>query len=217
MYLKKALSVFMLLLSFTFIHAQTDFLTVGARGGVNFAHFWGQPNARQVRFSFNSGLFVRYRLSNTFSLEGGIDYQRMGASFGNTSFTNDAGVVVQTLRLNVRYDYIQVPVLLQFDLSVISAKVSNIKIGIGPVIGGLIYAGSNSIYSPDSLVAQDVKKIDLGLMFTLKPIFKVKQFNFEPEVGYYLGLLQNHNVTRQQNGNFFIRLGIAYRFEEKEN
>lgn len=184
-------------------------LSVGVRIGAQFASFWGKSNYNtHFKPSFIAGMAFRWMHKEKIGLELGVDYTRMGTSFGRITITDSNGQVTKNHRLTTTLDYVQFPLIVYFQLKPKSSVFSAL-VGVGPVLGVL----SQSIVDsqvPGSETAT-FKTFDAGLQLSIKPLFNFHPFYLEPEIGYYFGLTKIQVGQSFRNQGVFLRLGIGYK------
>lgn len=109
------------------IAAQT---LLGVRAGVNLANFSGNHLAEfEDRKALNVGAFLDLPLSGRFGLRFGIGYLGKGAE---AAFSGGTGESAYAGRIDYRYGYVDVPLMLRF--SVIQGRSASAHLLLGPAL-----------------------------------------------------------------------------------
>jgi hypothetical protein len=136
----KKILLFVCAVSITaFSHAQVRF---GAKAGANFASVNGDIDGTKSKVGFNAGLVSKISVSEAFSIQPELVYSTQGAK-------------IEELDANVNLDYINLPVLFQY----------NTKIGFfaetGPQVGYLLSAKIKAGDQSEDM-KDDFKSIDFA-------------------------------------------------------
>lgn len=110
------------------LRAQDDFY-FGLKGGVNFSQLRGASMETDgVRIGSHVGIVAHFDLSEKFSLQPEITYSTQGYRINTATGINDNGTTA-VYKLNERFDYINIPVLVGFEFA------RNWTFQMGPQLG----------------------------------------------------------------------------------
>ena len=185
--------LFMIVLSVMTIHAAQAQTRIGVKAGANFATFEGSDveNAK-MRTSINAGLFANFAFSEMLSVQPEVFYSGQGAKY-----------TVLGTEITAKADYINIPVLLQFNASGFYAE-------IGPQLGILmsssIEGGGIAFDTQDAYKSTDIGA-GIGLGFKLDS-------GFGAGVRYTMGLtsIDNSSGDKADVKNAVISVGLHYAF-----
>ena len=195
----KHLTLLLFLLSTINIIGQNEF-RYGIKAGANFTGFHTENKTSLDNFGINIGGIAEIQLSELFSIQAELIYNRKGGLFNvnNASFT-------QFFTVDTQLDYIDVPI--QGKLSFIK----NLSLDVGPQIGFLI-KDKGEIVSHENRNGENVKfrninKIDLSLNCGL---------TYEFYDNLFMQARYNHGFTEifdtWSDKNSAISLSVGYLF-----
>lgn len=185
--------LFMIVLSVMTINAVQAQTRIGVKAGANFATFEGSDvEDAKMRTSINAGLFANFAFSEMLSLQPEVLYSGQGAKY--TVFGTE---------ITAKLDYINIPILLQFNASGFYAE-------IGPQLGILmsssVEGGGISIETDDLYKSTDIGA-GIGLGFKLDS-------GFGAGVRYTMGLTSIDDTAGDEADvkNAVITVGLHYAF-----
>jgi len=176
----------------TIITAQAQ-ARIGVKAGANFATFEGNDvNDAKMRTSINAGLFANIAFSEMLSVQPEVLYSGQGAKY-----------TVLGTEITAKLDYINIPVMLQFNASGFYAE-------IGPQLGILMSSsatgGSLTIETNDLYKSTDIGA-GIGLGFKLDS-------GFGAGVRYTMGLTSIDDTGGDDADvkNAVITVGLQFAF-----
>ncbi len=185
--------LFMIVLSVMTINTMQAQTKIGVKAGANFATFEGSDvEDVKMRTSVNAGLFANFAFSEMLSLQPEVLYSGQGAKY------NLLGT-----EITAKLDYINIPILLQFNASGFYAE-------IGPQLGILmsssVEGGGISIETDDLYKSTDIGA-GIGLGFKLDS-------GFGAGVRYTMGLTSIDDTAGDEADvkNAVITVGLHYAF-----
>ena len=186
--MKKLLIIALSVISLNSVQAQTR---IGIKAGANFATFEGNDvEDAKMRTSINAGLFANIPFSEMLSVQPEVLYSGQGAKYS-----------VLGTEITAKLDYINIPVMLQFNASGFYAE-------IGPQLGILmsssIEGGGIAFDTKDAYKSTDIGA-GIGLGFKLDS-------GFGAGVRYTMGLTSIDDVGDADFKNAVISLGLHYAF-----
>ena len=127
----------------------------GFKGGLNFSNLYtDNVDDNNLLTGFNAGLYAKFPISNSVSIQPEISYTTKGAEL---TYNNAFATGTATFKTN----YIEVPVLLVFNLT------DAFNVHVGPyaayMVSGKTTNDSNLFTSETQLDTNDFKRFDAGL------------------------------------------------------
>ena len=216
----KLLVNIVLLLAVSFSSLAQKKFEFGIKGGLSIVDLvdvdtpenWPFPDV-QYRFSYHIGGFVRYQIYDKIDLQSGLFFSSQGGSWSVEFIEDSASADISLDRTNFVYNYLNLPLLLKYNLS----EVWSIK--TGPQIGLLLSADIKNQYS---FVDGVQNNFDSDIKDFLNPIDLswVLEFGYEFKSGvlidvtYNLGL--NNTVESESSSlkrkNRVFQLSLGYKF-----
>ena len=193
--------VIVLVLSITSLNAQNKEGNVGVKAGLNFSKLSGAKEADlSTRVSFNVGLMLETELSNHIAFQPEVLFSSQGSN-----------EVLGSTDIEYRLNYLNLPLLLKFNLSEV------ITFDAGPQLGILISARESNTSIHDSDIKTIFKDTDYGLVFGLSSKF---DNGLNLSIRYNLGLqnIRNTNYSSSNDNklkNSVFQLSLGYYFNKK--
>lgn len=148
-------SILLSVLSFSGIQAQEKTASYGFKGGLNFSNLYTDTvDDNNVLTGFNAGLYAKFPVTNSISIQPEINYTTKGAEL----VYNNA-LVQGTAKFNI--NYLEVPILLVANIT------ENFNVHAGPylayMVSGKTTNDSNFSSSQRELDTNDFNKFDAGV------------------------------------------------------
>jgi hypothetical protein len=186
--MKKLFMIAIALITFQCVQAQTR---IGVKAGVNFATFEGDDvDNAEMYTAFHGGLFANIPISEMLSVQPEAFYSGQGAKY-----------TVLGAEVTSKLNYINIPVMLQFNASGFYAE-------IGPQLGVLLSSsidGGGISFDTDNAYKTTDIGAGIGLGFKLDS-------GFGAGVRYTMGLTSIDDIGDGDVKNAVISLGVQYAF-----
>jgi len=201
--MKTTRSIFFLLctiLSVGTISAQK--FSFGVQAGSNFAvqsQIGDYYNNEDIRIGLHSGVFTKYALKNKVSIQAEINYDQLG------SYSAD---------VKNSYDYLNIPVLINYSLGKSDLTTLNFDLYAGPYAGYLLKAESHTKTSEiDQTTDQkdNTNKFTGGVILGFGLRYPVKNQNILLDIRLGLGL-EPVDKNNYEPKNKYIGLSLGYQF-----
>jgi hypothetical protein len=168
----------------------------GIKGGINLSKLANHPNENDWRLGFNAGLLSHIHVTPAFSLQPEVVYSSQGAKFED--FVNGQD-------LNLKLNYVNIPVLLQYNFD------NGFRLQGGPQVGFLTgvadKVGDEELHSVSS---DDFNTVD----FSIPVGFSYLAYSgFGVDARYNIGI---SNVVKNSAGNIrnsVFQFGLFYLFD----
>lgn len=189
----------------------------GIKGGFTAAHFRGDDKKNYsdegVYNTFHAGVYAQYGFSNTFSIQPELLYSRQGFA-GNNGQPNAQGQTIVGA-YDTRLDYIQVPVLLVFNIF------DNVSIHAGPQVSLLTKVRENGVErklaNEDGKFSYAYKSLDYGLATGIEARVGPARVGGRYVAGFNdiiedqdFNKTGNRALTNIKNGAFQVYVGIGF-------
>lgn len=199
------LTILFALISFSFVSYSQPEVKFGSRIGLNFATWRGPdapPNLHE-RTGLLIGLSMTLQFDEMFSLEPQILFSMKG-----TRGSRD------TLDYTETMNYVEIPVLLKFNIPVPNTSLVKPNIYAGPAFAFNV-AATEEAASANYVVSSDVRvrTFDFGLVFGGGINFKLGEIPVDLSIRYTLGLTNwdnSGNNLNIKNGVTSIVAGVAF-------
>lgn len=195
------LSVFAFL-TFAVINAQE--VKYALKGGLNIASLIDGENGYDARGGFHIGGLVELKLSEKFYIQPELLFSQQGTK---GKFSGFVGSSFSEIENTIKYDYLNIPVMLKFYIT------KEFSVLAGPQIGFLL-TGKSKIKVDSVEVEVDAKdelnKVDFGCNFGVGYDFTKNIF---AEARYNLGFTEIAKEDNVLNGrNEVIQISVGYKF-----
>jgi len=168
----------------------------GIKGGINLSKLANHPNENDWRLGFNAGLLSHIHVTPAFSLQPEVVYSSQGAKFEN--FVNGQD-------LNLKLNYVNIPVLLQYNFN------NGFRLQGGPQVGFLTgvadKVGDEELHSVGT---DDFNTVD----FSIPVGFSYLGYSgFGVDARYNIGVsnVVKNSTTKVHNSVF--QFGVFYLFD----
>lgn len=199
MKIKKLILALFVLISTNLI-AQSE-IRFGAKAGVNLTGFHTGKSANTDNVLFNIGGLAELNLSESFSLQAELLYNRKGGLF----HVRNTGVA-QFFSIDTKLDYIDLPIQAKFEF------VKNLSLDIGPQIGFLINSKGEIVNSQndsgEEVEFTNTNTVDFALNGGLS--FKFND-NLFLQARYSYGLTEIFENERYKNSVVSLSLGYFFK------
>ncbi len=200
-YIMKYFFLILILLLAINTKAQGNQANIGIKGGFNFSTFAGADGLDvSRRISFNAGLMLESKLSNSISLQPEVVFSSQGSkvNFGSEAIEN-------------RLDYLNLPILLRFYVS------DGFSFDVGPQLGILVSAKQGSSSRKDIDIKSNYSGTDIGLATGINYKF-VSGFNLSARYNFGLKNIINTNIYTSSDTikNGVFQISIGYYFKNKK-
>jgi len=148
----------------------------GVKAGMNQSTYRGETNSGLFKMEVYAGIFANYQFNKNFGLQTEFVYSRL-----------DSRDTLNGDKINISLNYLQVPILFQYNLS----NYEQFKFILGPQFGYLL----NSKLKVDNDTNKDkslFEKFDYGAVVGLEYI---ESDHFVLSLRYYLGLSEYYNQS----------------------
>jgi hypothetical protein len=167
MIMKKTLLLLAAVFGFTYAQAQ---FRPGVKIGANYSNITTKnvPNANEIykyRLGYHAGLIFNVGLGDIFSFQPEINYSQKGFAYGAAEHTIpgiDGGSITVTREGDVRYGYVDIPLLFKTDAGPLFFE-------LGPQASILVNTGSGFTTNPNTNASNrlpttnDLNRVDFGL------------------------------------------------------
>lgn len=200
--------LFLVCMGILTLGVQAQDVKFGIQAGVNLATVKGDYDENiETNTRFYAGLDVELALSETFSLQSGLQYSMQG--FKSVVDNTDTGEYIKDV---YKLGYLNLPIQAKYYVA------NGFSVALGPQIGVLLSAKDDweyrSVFSGNDSgevdVKDDIESLDYGVKFGLGYRF-ANGFNFG--ASYYLGLANIVEAQNFKNQNHVIHVGIGYYFK----
>ncbi len=219
---KQTLLILMLMCSY----AAFSQLTLGVRGGINYANFtgsevkeWGFANVNPTaQIKFHLGGYLDYVLTDQISIQPGIFYSAKGPKYDGTTEVYDFNTgesMMASIVYKKRLGYIDIPILVHFHIN------ESFSVFAGPQVSFLVSAKVKNEATTEVLdmlgleenedVKDSYRGVDLGL-----PIGVAYDFGngFNLQLNYDIGLIKIAKGYDYDGGNgdnkyFDVKNGVV--------
>jgi len=170
----------------------------GVKGGINLATLVNHPENNDWRLGWNLGLLSHIHITPAFSLQPEVLYSSQGTKFPNFRGDED---------LNLKLNYVNIPVLLQYNFN------NGFRLQVGPQIGFLTgvadKVGDEELNLVDS---DDYKTIDFSIPLGFSYL---SESGFGADARYNIGITNvvENSSTKIRNGVF--QFGVFYLFDHQ--
>ena len=168
----------------------------GIKGGINLAKLANHPNDPDWRLGWNAGLLAHIHVTPAFSLQPEVVYSSQGAKFSD--FVNGED-------LNLKLNYVNIPVLLQYNFN------NGFRLQGGPQISFLTgvadKVGDVELNSVDS---DDFKTIDFSIPLGISYL---SFSGFGVDARYNLGVTNVVENSTRNIRNSVFQFGLFYLFD----
>lgn len=161
-------------------------ISFGPKAGINVSSLRGEESYDfESKVGWHLGAFVHFPISEWFAVQGEVFYSRQGAKQEITvvNFDNNANLQEEKVMLNVKLDYINIPVLTKF------YPTTGLNLFLGPQVGFLVAAHEKVMTGEYKNAENDISKVlrdmDFGLVFGAGYDF---DFGLIFQARYYWGL-----------------------------
>ena len=195
------LFVMMITLAFT-AHSQDQKIKLGLHISPNLTnnHVKHQSirDIRKLRFDFAAGIDIEVPMGSRMTLKSGLEYEGKGEKLAFQA-TNSSAMPSETKRINISYDYVQIPLLASYK---VSKGTTHLYLDLGPYAGNLLSAnivdGPLGTYEGGEFnQTHEHKSFEFGIISGLGLTFPVSQ-KIEGTIA-----LQDHlGLTNINNPNF---------------
>ncbi|KQC32280.1 hypothetical protein AAU57_02275 [Nonlabens sp. YIK11] len=169
----------------------------GGKAGANLSGFHTGKSANTDRVSFNIGGFAQFDLSESFSLQAELLYNKKGGLF-----RVDNNNVSQSFSIDTQLDYIDVPVLAEFEF------LENLSFEFGPQIGFLISSKGKIVNSlnnnGEEVEISNTNTVDVAVNAGFSYEFNEELFL---QARYSYGLAEVFENERYKNSVVSLSLG----------
>ena len=187
-------------------------LSVGARGGVDFAQLGGDAGDGSTRTAFTGGVFVDFNLGGLFSLSPEVMYAQKGTDFDDLGF--DSTLELDYIEFAVPINLIPIPLAGSILPHLFASPTVALEVNCELSASGV--SGSVACDAPELDPAAQIatKSIDFGLLFGGGVSFPVGPGSLSLDVRYNLGLNDindNELLTGSiKNRNLQVLGGFAF-------
>lgn len=176
----------------------------GVKGGLNVASLRGSDKGFDSRGGFHIGGFAEIKMSEQFFLQPELLFSQQGTK---GTFLELAGAQLYEVENTIRYDYLNIPVMLKFYF------LKDFSLLAGPQIGYLVSAKEKIKVKSISLqtdVKNELKELDFGFNFGMGYNFTKSVF---AEATYNLGLTYLGKESEMQDiRNRVVQVSLGYKF-----
>ena len=172
-----------------------DPVTLGVKGGLNFANYNGDAIDGDYITRGNAGIFLNYKVNEYFSVQPEANLTWTGAK--NVGVPDGSENVIEG---DIKQTFIQIPVLAKFELPTRSAIKPNIF--VGPAVSFSVddeYDFGNTEFNPDANTTQ------FGVQFGAG----VEVGNIMIDGRYHWGLTDAFDNVDAQNSVFMVSVGFG--------
>lgn len=191
--MKKIILAIVLVTSTTLFAQDAKF---GVKAGLNLSKLPNFPNENDWRMGFNAGLLAHVHLTPSFSLQPEIVYSSQGAKFKD--FVNGED-------LNLKLNYINIPLLLQYNFN------NGFRLQGGPQIGFLTgVADKVGDVELNSIESDDFKSVDFSIPVGISYL---GYSGFGADARYNIGVSNVLEGSTKNVRNSVFQFGVFYLFD----
>ncbi len=215
-YQKIILTTLFVVISSSIAFAQ--FSNLGIKGGLNLSKLDYKDDLQGYDFTFregiNLGLFTGYHISNDLLIHTEVIYSMRGTEYGLEEKTIQ-GITIPKHKFIRKTDYLEIPLMLQYNFSVNS--IITPKIFLGPVISFLL--NEKMEYVEDDInkgeidVNDELKSTEYGIILGVGADYNLPSGKIVFDIRYHYGLT---NVNKVEQGSKInsntISFNIGYGF-----
>ena len=208
--MKKSVSLFIMLLVFSFSNAQK--INFGIKAGLNVSMLTGTEGIMTSTNGIHMGTLVEFKVSDRIRIQPEVLFSSQGAKSVNT--TNPVYGTEIKINNNIKLDYLIVPIIAKYYVA------NDFFLEVGPQVGFLItaknsgdvnttVAGTSSLESFNDNVKETVKSRDYAANVGFGYDFLTKAF---VEARYSIGLSNISTVSNTDVKNGVFQLSVGYKF-----
>lgn len=170
----------------------------GIKGGINVSKLTNHPNDPDWRLGFNAGLLSHIHVTPSFSLQPEVVYSSQGAKFND--FVNGED-------LNLKLNYVNIPVLLQYNFN------NGFRLQGGPQIGFLTgVADKVGDVELNSVNSKDFNTIDFSIPVGISYL---AYSGFGADARYNIGVTNVVKNSATNIRNSVFQFGVFYLFDHQ--
>lgn len=212
--MKKTATVVLILMALTTSFVRSQSLSKGVKAGVNISTFGGAdaPSDLKSLTAFSAGVFFNLSLPGPISIQPEVLYSQKGAKSTSSSYTS-----------SINLTYIEIPILLKFNIPLAPAAPVKPNVFAGPAAGFLITAKAKIDPAPpapfpaETDIKDEFTNMDLGVVMGVGLDIDLVAVQLTIDARYFLGLNTldknedptTHTKEDVKNRTASVNIGIA--------